>query len=616
MCGITGIISYEYQTQQNLYIQQLTDQVRHRGPDAQGIFSEGIVALGHRRLSIIDLSEAANQPFFDASERYVLVFNGEIYNFQDIRSQLSTYPFRTCSDTEVIVAAYATWGADCLTHFNGMFALAIWDRIEDTLFFARDRLGIKPFYYYWNGETFAFSSEIRSLLAGGFIPKQINLQGLHDYLRYQAVIAPHTMVQDISQLLPGQYGYLRSKQLSFHTYWTITRPSLFASPHSEKEAQQKVRALFFDAVERRMVSDVPLGAFLSGGIDSSAVVAAMAAHSAEPINTFSVTFSEQDFDESSYAAIIAKKFNTRHTPILLSPHALLEKFTTILQAFDSPSADGINTYLISEAVKQSGITVALSGVGGDELFAGYAPFKHWYNIHKMPEWALRSASILNVFFSGNSHRASAKQKWLLSKLHGSIADIYPIFRALFLPEQVKQLLKNHTDLKNTHQEYLRSELSHIKQLPLLSQYSVAELTGYTANVLLRDTDQMSMVHALEVREPFFDYQLIEYVLQIPDRFKFPKYPKSLFVEAMKPLLPDEIVHRPKKGFSFPWDQWMKKELSGFFEARLKGLETRALLDVPTLRKMREDFFSGKNTIIASQIMALAVLEEWLRNNDF
>ncbi|MFN7116765.1 MAG: asparagine synthase (glutamine-hydrolyzing) [Saprospiraceae bacterium] len=616
MCGIAGIISYDYQTQQDVSIQQLTNQMRHRGPDAQGIFTEGIAALGHRRLSIIDLSENANQPFFDASGRYVLVFNGEMYNFREIRQQLPDYPFHTHSDTEVIVAAYANWGAACLSRFNGMFALAIWDRVEQTLFFARDRLGVKPFYYYWNGETFAFASEIRSLLAGGFIPKQINSQGLQDYLRYQALIAPQTIVQDIWQLRPGHYGYLQNKQLTFHPYWSITRPQQFSVPASAKEAQQRVHDLFFAAVGRRMVADVPLGAFLSGGIDSSGVVAAMAAHSAEPIHTFSVTFKEQDFDESSYAELVAKKFNTRHSTLLLSPSVLLEKFPKIISAFDSPSADGINTYLISEAVKQNGITVALSGIGGDELFAGYTPFKHWYYIYKMPSWALRSASMLKVFFSGNSHRSTAKQKWLLTNLDGSIPDIYPIFRALFLPEQVRQLLKNREVLQDSHKAYLKSELNQIEQFPLLSQYSIAELTGYTANVLLRDTDQMSMAHALEVREPFFDYELLEYVLQIPDAYKFPKYPKSLFVEALGSLLPTEIVHRPKKGFSFPWNEWMKKELRGFFEARLRGLETRGIFDAATLVKMREDFFSNKGTVIPAQIMALAVLEEWLRNNEF
>ena len=325
MCGITGILNIGSKKEIGKPIKNMTDALAHRGPDSDGFYiEEGRVALGHRRLSIIDLSTSANQPFFDDSNRYVLIFNGEIYNYLEVKPLLPEYPFKTTSDTEVILAAYIKWGKDCLQYLNGMFALAIWDKIEQTLFVARDRLGVKPFYYYHDTEHFVFASEMRSLLASGFVPRQLDKYALHDYLMFQTVYAPYSILKNVFQLMPGEYAFVSTKGIQKDYYWKLeTPPTPQTDVHDRKTVEHTVRDLLSASVERRMISDVPLGGFLSGGIDSSAVVALMAQSSERPIDTFTVTFGEKKFDESKYANIIAKKFNTHHTEIHLNPKGLL-----------------------------------------------------------------------------------------------------------------------------------------------------------------------------------------------------------------------------------------------------------------------------------------------------
>ena len=381
MCGIAGILNLQSETNLNEPIRNMTNAIAHRGPDSDGFYVETTkVALGHRRLSIIDLSTSANQPFIDDSGRYILIFNGEIYNYLDVKPLLSDYNFKTTSDSEVILAAYIKWGADCLKHLNGMFAFAIWDKVAQTLFVVRDRLGIKPVYYYIDNQHFVFSSEIRSMLRSGFIPRQVDKEALRDFLSFQSVYAPATIIKNIFQLMPGEYAIVSSKGIQKTFYWRAeTSPNGFEIPNKET-AQKKVRELLTASIERRMMSDVPLGAFLSGGIDSSAVVALMAQASERPIDTFTVSFAEKQFDESRFADIVAKKYNTNHTTIRLTPDDFLKELPAALDAMDAPSGDGLNTYVVSKATKNAGITVALSGLGGDELFAGYSYFRHFQKI--------------------------------------------------------------------------------------------------------------------------------------------------------------------------------------------------------------------------------------------
>jgi len=599
----------------------MTRRIAHRGPDAEGFWQEQGTALGHRRLSIIDLSDAANQPLEDASGRYVMVYNGEVYNYQQLRSQLQPhYAFRTQSDTEVVLAAFIQWGAEALQHLNGMFALAIWDRLEQRLLLARDRLGIKPLYYYQHGDKLLFASEIRALLASGLVPRRLNEAALVDYLTYQTVHAPHTLVEGIRMLEAGSWASWQAGNFEQHTYWDIASCRQRVVQDELPAIRQQLRQLLLQAVSRRLVSDVPLGAFLSGGIDSSAVVALMASASEQPVNTFSVVFEEKSFDESPWSAMVAQKFNTRHTPILLKPRDFLFALPEALAAMDSPSGDGINSYVVSKVTKEAGITVALSGLGGDELFAGYPVFRQWMQLQsrkwfwKVPQ-LLRQGTGQLARSLLNNHKTDRLHE-LITLQQMDFVHAYPVFRKLASQASIGRL-GGHLPLQhNAVASMLAPKSSAIAAAPQLSQVSIGEIASYTQNVLLRDTDQMSMAHALEVRVPFFDHELVEYVLGIPDVYKYPHSPKQLLVDSLGELLPPEIVHRPKMGFVFPWSQWLRQELRPLADTAMQQLARRNILDGKQLLHIWQRFLQKDKKINWLNIWALVVLENWLDQNGF
>lgn len=618
MCGIAGIVGLKEKEVANNKILLMTESLKHRGPDATGVFVDDEIALGHLRLSIIDLSESANQPFFGASNRYVITYNGEIYNFQEVKKLLPEYPFRTDSDTEVILAAFEKFGADCLSLFNGMFAFAIWDKLQSQLFVARDRMGVKPFYYSQTADgTFLFASEIRALLNSQMIPRKLNKYGVYDYLMYQSVYAPETIVENIFQLPAGEFGIFKDGKFTKKPYWQIEKNSVGEVSESESNVKKNIKELLLKSVEQRMISDVRLGAFLSGGIDSSAIVALMSEVSDQPIDTFSVTFGEKEFDESAYSNLISQKYSTNHTSVFLTADDFLNELPQALKAADSPSGDGVNTYVVSKATKKSGIKVALSGLGGDELFAGYPNFLNWYKTKKslLPQIP---AVLRKSFAAAFSNLGNSKYQRIADVVAADNIDlsgIYPMFRQV-MSQQIVSDFYNNGHYENSIQKQLRNKQTDISRFPLLSQFSIAELLGYTQNVLLKDTDQFSMASALEVREPFFDYKLVEYVLRVPDSIKYPKYPKSLLVEAIYPMLPDEIVHRKKMGFVLPFDKWMRNELKAFCENRLKNLAEREILNSDRLLSKWKDFQDGKKGVLWSHLWHLVVLTEWLENNKF
>lgn len=617
MCGIGGIAGKSDPINKLVAVRCISASMAHRGPDAMGFYESEDVALCHNRLSVIDLSAGANQPMEDAGGRYVLVFNGEIYNYREIKALLPDYPFRTQSDSEVILAAFAQWGTGCLSYFNGMYGLAIWDKKEKALFLTRGRLGVKPLYFCLQNGMIIFASELRAVIAGLESTPRLNINGIFNYLLYQSVCAPETPIAGVQQLMPGEYAIFKNGAMERFTYWQIEKAANLNIGADKKTVCKEVRRLLSESVERRMISDVPLGAFLSGGIDSSAIVGLMAECSDQPVHTFSITFREPEFDESRYSALIAKKFNTRHTPILLRPEDFLESFPDALSAMDNPSGDGFNTYLISKVTKSAGITVALSGIGGDELFAGYLSFERWLRLRKQWGWrlplALRTpaASVLRSF--SDSIRVERLADLMAAKSPG-IEWIYPTFRQVLAPGRAKSMLRGADQCTDMIHEILSARKDDFQQLPLLSQYSAAELLGYTFNVLLKDTDQMSMASALEVREPFFDYRLIEYVLGIPDALKYPRYPKSLLVESLSPLLPDEIVHRPKMGFTLPWKKWLRNELQPWCRGQLVSLSQRNEFNGDAIRRIEQQFFGQPSSNNWMSVFQLAVLEDWLSRN--
>ncbi|WNJ19272.1 asparagine synthase (glutamine-hydrolyzing) [Pontibacter sp. G13] len=620
MCGIAGIISLPNQGSA-LPIEVMVQAMHHRGPDFQDHWKGEGVALGHARLSILDLSEAGHQPMHSPEGRYCLIFNGEIYNYLDLKQALPDYPYRGNSDTEVIMAGFIHWGPSFLERLNGMFALAVWDKLERKLFLARDRMGIKPLYYAMTDQGLVFGSEIRTLLASGRVKRKLNRAVLGEYLQYQTVHDPETLVEGIYMLPAGHYAEFDPEgSLDIESYWDMRTYAQHPVDGTYEELCKQVRETFIESVERRKIADVPLGAFLSGGIDSSAVVAALATVSQDPVATFSVVFDEQEFDESTWSSLVAKRYNTQHIPIRLKPDSFLERLPEALMAMDHPSGDGINSYVISEETRKQGFTVALSGLGGDELFCGYPVFQQFTKargmnlLYKIPAGVrgLIGKSVSGVYQNQKTNRLVQ----LLEAPQNEFAHLYPIFRQLYNQAELAELGLRQPDDWNLLEKVLPGNFEGWEQpQSVYSQVSVGEMNTYTRSVLLRNTDQMSMASALEVRVPFFDHELVELALQIPDQHKVPTIPKKLLVDAMGDLLPHEVVHRKKMGFVFPWPLWMKDSLKTFCETRIQSIADRGIFEADPLLAQWKGFLAGDKRIPYVKLWTLVVLADWMEKHD-
>lgn len=622
MCGINGVYQFGGRSFDEKMIQKMNQTSAHRGPDAEGSYVDSHVMLGHRRLSIIDPTENSNQPFHSADGRFVLVFNGEIYNYRDIRSQLSDYVFQTDGDTEVVLAAYIKWGANCLRSFNGMFAFAIWDREKKELFIARDRLGIKPLYYLLTNDEIIFSSSLKSVMSTDIIPLKLSKNSVIDYLRYQTVHAPYTIVDGIYMLIPGQYVKLNEQDGAvFKSYWNPTEDYERASL-SISEVQSKVREKLETSVERRLVSDVPFGAFLSGGIDSSIIVAMMSKQRDTPVDTFSVVFRENEFSEAEYARLISKQYHTNHHEIELSVEEFRDLIPEALSFMDHPSGDGPNTFVVSKKTREAGVKMALSGLGGDELFGGYSVFSQIPNLQSK-KWIASFPYYARKPMANWYHRLkgtveSSKISEILKLQYFDMEFIYQYYRQVLMDDQIKDLLKDwsHTPSRAfTIAHDLVGYNSAGWSLPPLSRISVAEMSTYMQNVLLRDTDQMSMANGLEVRVPFLDHELVEYTLGISDQIKKPVTPKKLLVEACSDLIPEKIYDRPKMGFVLPYEQWMKTELRSFCEDKLKIIGESSYFNAKGVEDLWQQFLKGHKRVTWSRIWPLVVLGDWMEQNN-
>jgi asparagine synthase (glutamine-hydrolysing) len=634
MCGINGIL---FKTQQPSdyrdKIKQMNQALAHRGPDDDSLWHDDYCFLGHRRLSIIDLSKESNQPMQSFDGRFMIVYNGELYNYRELKLELqrvslqqdqkdiASYFFQTQSDTEVVLAAYMRWGVECLKHFNGMFAFAIYDRDKRQLFMARDRMGVKPFYYHLTSEHIAFSSEIRALMASEVMPRKINLSALSDYVRYQTVFAPDTIIKDIQMLMPGYYAMIEfgtNTTVVMNQYWDLSKNAVSIPKRTSYEQIKKhVLSLTERAVERRLVSDVPFGAFLSGGVDSSAVVALMSKTLSQPVNTFAITFKEDEFSEAPYSRLIAKKYKTNHHEIELSVNDFLNDLPSALNAIDHPSADGPNTYMVSKAVRKSEIKMALSGLGGDELFAGYPTFKQYFKIKnstalKLFPTGLKSLGA-SVMHATSKSTKTEKLKEISKLSQFNLNSVYPNIRKVFSEESIQKFLKEEA----YHPSNIGASLKDIqnRENHQVRTVSEAEMKTYMQNILLRDADQMSMAHALEVRLPFMDYALIEYVLALSDDYKFISSPKRLLIESMGDLLPEEIWRRKKMGFVLPYERWMKQELKQFCEDKIRSLSSRSFMNEAYLNGLWDEFLKGTKRVNWSRMWQFVVLENWLQKNN-
>lgn len=621
MCGINGIygpLSYDTGVER---INKMNLAIAHRGPDAEGTYHNENIHLGHRRLSIIDLSPESNQPMSDHSGRFTIVFNGEIYNYKELRNSLGDYAFKSQGDTEVLLAGLIRHGVDFLKRCNGMFAFALWDNQKEELLLARDRMGIKPLYYARTSDHLIFSSEIRAILKSGYVSGELNYNSIGDYLRYQSVIGTNTILKGVFLLPAGSTMHFSDSEVKINSFWNpVTDLDREAIGLSYDETKIRVRKKMEAAVTRRLIADVPTGAFLSGGIDSSTLVA-LASQQVERLKTFTITFEEPEFSEAKYARMVADRYNTDHTEIRLTPNALIDELPAAIRAMDHPSGDGINTFLVSKHAKQAGIAVALSGLGGDELFAGYPIFKQFYGLGNkgwmmsFPKFARAIAGeMLKIAKPG---AWSEKTKQVITEDYLDLENVYQYSRELNSRKVISKLSPYGNLGGNTIFDLVKEGVGFGTpgyDLPKLSRVTFAELLSYVQPTLLRDSDQMSMAHALELRVPFLDHDLVSTIMAVPDKYKYPTTPKKLLVESMGDLLPSEIVNRPKMGFSFPWDTWMRGELRDFCGDHLANLGKHDAFNAGFISKRWDAFLKEDEKVSWMRIWPMVILDAWMSEN--
>jgi asparagine synthase (glutamine-hydrolysing) len=631
MCGILGAVGSPDEVREECLLQGLA-ALAHRGPDDSGwrvIRQSGPQAtsifLGNRRLAILDLSPAGHQPMQDRDTGNWIVYNGEIYNFLEIRSELESHgaDFNSHSDTEVILKAYGKWGAGCLDYFRGMFAFAIWDARESRLFLARDRFGEKPLYYFHSKSLFLFASELRSLLQTGLVLRQLDEVGLVEYLRYGSVSDPDTLIKGIRSLPPAHCLLVKEGEAILRKYWDLNSAERdLAAPealrHSGPETIAELRTQLEDAILLRTVSDVPVGVFLSGGIDSSALVALLS-RKYPSLSTFSVVFNESGYSEAEYSRSISTRFGTDHHEIVISSQEVMTSLPKIIAAMDQPTVDGVNTYVISRETRRMGYKVVLSGLGADEIFAGYETFRAVPRMEWIA-WCLKTVnpklrSMLASAMRLSNRKRRPRTEKLAALIEGDcgIPHPYALTRMLFVPRQLRQLnlARDGMDVNSTKAQ-LADIVKWAARFDPVNRTSYLELRHYMANTLLRDSDVMSMAHGLELRVPFVDHKLAEFLFRIPGASKLkPGQPKWLLIEALQGLLPQQVVRRPKRGFTFPFDLWLKKEMRREVEDVLLDPSANAPpgIDRKFVATVWNDFLAGKTTW--SRPWSLYVLKRWI-----
>ena len=606
MCSISGVFGTQ-QISADVVVRMNRAQ-RHRGPDDQGVTDLGQVVLGNTRLAIIDTSAAGHQPMHDPVSGNWITYNGETYNFKELRNEIGG-EWVSNTDTEVVLRGYSKWGVDLFRKLRGMFALALWDNQKQQLFLVRDPLGIKPLYYYFNKDQLVFASELRALLASGLVPRRIDPTGVNSYLAYGSVAAPLTIVEGIKQLLPGHYLQVSANE-RIDVEFAVTECEAVAGDRDDAVA--RLRAELEESIRLHLMSDVPLGVFLSGGMDSSALVALMSRICDQRPQTFSVVFDEPAFSEGEASRAVAEQFHTDHREIRLTENQLIEMLPAAIAAIDQPTMDGINTYVVSKAVKNAGITVALSGLGGDELFAGYPSFRRAVKVGRMPQASkkvLRAASGVGKIAANGS--VQRQKFWQLANSDGTAADVYRISRQLFSSNSVTRITgRESIDCRGGPPWPPQSA-------DIVNDVSQLELNGYMTNTLLRDTDAMSMAHSLEVRVPFVDVKVVDYVLSLPGDWKLRNgNPKPLLADALGDLLLRDFLARPKMGFTLPFEKWLQQNLRREVSSVLEDAHMLAApaLDAKAVRKIWRDFLEKPRAVGWSRPWSLYVLAKWCEIN--
>jgi asparagine synthase (glutamine-hydrolysing) len=627
MCGLAGIFDTTGRRPiDQALLKTMTDSLAHRGPDGHGLHVDDGIGLGHRRLAIIDL-HSGQQPMYNENGSVAVVYNGEIYNFKELAQELRDcgHQFHSVCDTEVIVHAWEEWGADCVKRFRGMFAFALWDSNSETLFLARDRLGIKPLYYSaLRDGRLIFGSEMKALLFDPIVEREFDIQGIEDYFAYGYIPDPKTIYQSVRKLPPAHtLVWQRGKpQPVPQRYWDITFQA--DTRMKEEDACVELRERMSEAVKIRLMADVPLGAFLSGGVDSSSVVSMMAEHSTTPVNTCSIGFDLPDFDEAGYASIVAKHLNTDHRSRQVASDSfdLIENMSNF---YDEPFADSsaMPTYQVCRLAREN-VTVALSGDGGDEAFAGYRRYR-WHHYEELVRGTLPGPLRQPVFsLLGQVYpkldwapRAFRAKSTLQALARDSVEGYF--HSVSILSDRLRQRLysaRMHRDLQGYHARTVLDDT--MKDAPVehhLDRVQYADMKTYLPGDILTKVDRASMATSLEVRVPLLDHKLLEWAATLPPEFRLrAREGKYLMKKAMEERLPHDILYRDKMGFCIPLTSWFRGPLREIVRRRLLegSLEQVDLFDMGFVERLLDEHTSGVSDHSAA-IWALLMFESFLSN---
>jgi asparagine synthase (glutamine-hydrolysing) len=625
MCGISGFFSNNSTFNKEVLV-KMTDAIAHRGPNASGYYQNEFVGLGHRRLSIIDLSETANQPMHSANNRYVMVYNGEVYNYLEIADELKqkfNSTFNTTSDSEIILEAYVHYGPRFLEKINGMFAIAIYDKIKNELFVCRDRIGIKPLYYFWDGTNFAFASELKALTKCPSIPLSIDKNAVHQFMHLGFIPAPLSIYKSIQKLESGTWLNISENNLHAQKYWTINKQVSKNTISNKKKAKKTLTDLIFSSVKYQLQSDVPFGVFLSGGTDSSLITAVASNLSKEKLNTFSIGFEENKFNESVHAKSIANHLGTNHHEFIVSYKDAMNLIEPIFEIYDEPYSDSsaIPTLLVSKLAKQH-VTVALSGDGGDELFLGYGAHQ-WARRLNNPFIKAFRHPIASALSLSNSkfERHATYFKYPSKNLQYS--HILSQEQNCFTLTELENILSDEfKKTKNSNSttlfEKFGNDIENLnRNLKPIEKQAIFDLHFYLQDDLLTKVDRASMHYSLEARVPFLDHRIIEYALNLsPDLKYYNGTSKYLLKEILYQYVPKNLLDRPKQGFSIPLEKWLKNELKYLIEENLSKeiIEKYNYVNYTYVNQLVKNFFNGKNYLY-NRIWILIVLHKWLIKNN-
>jgi asparagine synthase (glutamine-hydrolysing) len=613
MCGIAGAMFLDGSPPQQAArcAAAMADVIAHRGPDDSGLWNsdDGSVALAHRRLSIIDLSPLGRNPMFLDDGRLWITFNGEIYNFRELRQELESagYRFRSQTDTEIVLAAYDKWGTDAVTRFVGMFAFGLWDVPRRRLWLVRDRLGKKPLYYTHSNGRLQFASELKSLLADGRFRRDVDTDAVGLYLRFGYVPSPLTIFKQARKLPPAHYLLCEDGRVSVTRYWDPVPFSAAPTSLSDAEAEAELDQRLATAVKQRMIADVPLGAFLSGGIDSSLVVALMNEHGARPVRTFSIRFDNPEYNEADHAAAVARHLRTDHYEQTCSEHDMLATADRLPEMFDEPFADSsaIPTFLVSKIARHR-VTVALSGDGGDELFLGYPR----HSFHASAAWALSlPGPVRRAAAIGASRMPTRRLRRIADVLRSDEADQYARFITWWSPEEIVML----TGRPPADAPSYADALARARNVPAEVRPGLLDLVSYLPDDILTKVDRASMAVGLEVRAPLLDHRVVELALSLPLSLKRRgRTTKWLLRELLYRRVPRQLVDRPKMGFGVPLDDWFRGPLREPMNDYCSGSDLEDLgIAARPIRQLWSDFQTGR-THRSDRLWQIYALVAWSR----